>query len=66
MEEKILQQLTKIAKLLNEAIQLYKEQQQADIRNRLSKVTLFNCTFTATSEKTANIPLSIFPLTEYL
>ena len=37
MEEKILKQLTKIAKLLNEAIQLYKEQQQADIRNKLSK-----------------------------
>ena len=37
MEKKILQQLTKIAKLLNEAIQLYKEQQQADMDNRLSK-----------------------------
>jgi hypothetical protein len=37
MEEKILKQLTKIAKLLNEAIQLYKEQQQADMDNRLSK-----------------------------
>ena len=40
MEEKILQQLTKIAKLLNEAIQLYKEQQQADIENRLSKAEI--------------------------
>ena len=37
MEEKILQQLVRIAKLLNEAIQLYKEQQQADMDNRLSK-----------------------------
>ena len=37
MEEKILKQLTNIAKLLNEAIQLYKEQQQADMDNRLSK-----------------------------
>ena len=27
----------RIAKLLNEAIQLYKEQQKADIENRLSK-----------------------------
>ena len=37
MEEKILKQLTNIAKLLNEAIQLYKEQQKADINNRLSR-----------------------------
>ena len=43
MEEKILKQLIKIAKLLNEAIQLYKEQQQADIRNRLSKQKKNGC-----------------------
>jgi len=36
-EEKILKQLVVIADLLNKAIQMFKEQQQADIENRLSK-----------------------------
>ena len=36
-EEKILKQLVVIGDLLNKAIQMFKEQQQADIENRLSK-----------------------------
>ena len=36
-DEKILRQLVVIADLLNKAIQMFKEQQQADIENRLSK-----------------------------
>ena len=36
-EEKILKQLVVIADLLNKAIKMFKEQQQADIENRLSK-----------------------------
>ena len=36
-DEKILRQLVVIADLLNKAIKMFKEQQQADIENRLSK-----------------------------
>ena len=36
-DEKILRQLVVIADLLGKAIKMFKEQQQADIENRLSK-----------------------------
>ena len=36
-DEKILRQLVVIADLLNKAIKMFKEKQQADIENRLSK-----------------------------
>ena len=36
-DEKILRQLVVIADLLDKAIKMFKEQQQADIENRLSK-----------------------------
>ena len=36
-DEKILRQLVVIADLLNKAIKMFTEQQQADIENRLSK-----------------------------
>ena len=36
-DEKILRQLVVIADLLDKAITMFKEQQQADIENRLSK-----------------------------
>ena len=37
MDEKILKQLVVIADLLDKAITMFKEQQQADIENRLSR-----------------------------
>ena len=37
MDEKILRQLVVIADLLDKAINMFKEQQQADMDNRLSK-----------------------------